>query len=115
MSIVLIQIWFDRNEWQSYPIFLILGLCAITQFNATNTLFQLLSPPRLRGRVLAMHIWALSGLGPFGVLAFGYVAGYTGIRLALQIGGVCVLIGALWGWAYQKGLRGIDDALAERD
>jgi hypothetical protein len=88
------------------------GGCTIVQFNSTNALFQILSPDRLRGRVLSMHIWALNGLSPFGVLLAGWLAtrsrlaasaqvhvlgGFPtwGVRLAIFAGGIFVLAGAL--------------------
>ncbi|MCB8932744.1 MAG: MFS transporter [Fimbriimonadaceae bacterium] len=98
---------FARTGPAAYPILALIGAAAIMQFNTTNTLFQLLSPDRLRGRVLAMHIWALSGLGPFGVLFFGWLAHGTSLQLALHVGGACVLAGGLWGWAFRRGLAGV--------
>lgn len=109
LAICLITLGFVRNEWLAYPLFAILGMCAITQFNLTNTLFQTLAPPRLRGRVLAMHIWSLNGIGPFGILALGYLADARGLPFALQLGGAIVLVGAIWSWINQKGLAGVDD------
>lgn len=60
-----------------FLFFAIAGGCAMIQFNTTNALFQTLSPPRLRGRVIAMHVWALAGMGPFGALLFGWIAQQT--------------------------------------
>ncbi|HVT13464.1 MAG TPA: MFS transporter [Fimbriimonadaceae bacterium] len=110
LAVALIVLGFVRSEYAAYPIFGALGMCAITHFNITNTLFQTIAPPRLRGRVLAMHIWALNGLGPFGVLMFGYIADAFGMPLALQGGGAVVLLGALWSWVNGKSLQGVDDA-----
>jgi len=109
LGVALFMLGFARTEEIAFPIMGVLGMCSITHFNLTNTLFQTLSPPRLRGRVLAMHIWALSGLGPFGALAFGYIAQTSGLPFALHLGGALVLVGALWAWIYKKGLQGIDD------
>lgn len=96
-----------REVWLAYPMFALLGFSSVTIFNTCNTLFQTLSPERLRGRVLAMHVWALSGLGPFGVWGFGYLAQRTGLPFALQLGGLVVLIAALYGWAFSKGLADV--------
>lgn len=110
LGVTLIVLSFAGSQWQAFPCFAILGMCAITHFNVTNTLFQTLSPPRLRGRVLAMHIWALSGLGPFGTLAFGFVAKAIGLPIALQIGGGIVCVGAIYAWIFRASLKGVDDA-----
>ena len=109
MAVALLVLGFVRNEWVAYPIFIVLGMCSITQFNLTNTLFQTLAPPRLRGRVLAMHMWALNGLGPFGILAFGYIAQRVNLPIALQIGGAIILIGATWAWFNGGSLKGVDN------
>jgi hypothetical protein len=96
-----------ESVWLAYPVFAFLGFASVTIFNTCNTLFQTLSPERLRGRVLAMHVWALSGLGPFGVWGFGYLAQRSGLPFALQTGGLIVLAAALYGWLFRKGLQGV--------
>src|SRR2546423_2883289 len=63
--------------WIAFPVIMVIGCSVMIQFNTTNTLFQLLSPERLRGRVMAMHQWAIGGLGAFGTLFFGWFAGNT--------------------------------------
>ncbi len=85
----------------------IIGMATISQFNVTNTLFQTLSPDRLRGRVLSMHIWALSGLGPIGTLGAGVLARQVGIPITLKIGGGVILLFAAWAWAFRRGLEGV--------
>jgi MFS family permease len=115
MGVAIFLLGYVRTSWLAFPLLLVIGCGVMVQFNTTNTLFQLLSPDRLRGRVLAMHQWAIGGLGPFGTLFFGWFAentkvrhlihfqGYSfntpvgGLPLALKIGGACILLGALWG------------------
>jgi hypothetical protein len=82
----------------AYPLLATIGFCAVAQFNSTNTLFQLLAPDRLRGRVLSMHIWALSGLNPLGTVFFGWYAERTSIPTTLFVCGFAVLLCAGWGW-----------------
>jgi hypothetical protein len=38
-----------------------------------------------------MHIWALSGIGPFGVLFFGDLAERVGLARAIRIGGLIMI------------------------
>lgn len=95
------------TPWVAYSVFVVLGMASVAQFNVTNTLFQLLSPDRLRGRVLSMHIWALSGLGPFGTLMGGYLARSTSIPVTLKVGGTLILGAATWGWLFRRGLAGV--------
>ena len=101
-GLALVALGFARSGLVAFPLFGILGMCAIMQFNSTNALFQMIAPDRLRGRVIAMHIWALSGLGPFGTLFFGWLASRTSLPLVLHIGGVLVLAFAIWGWTQKK-------------
>ncbi len=113
------------SAWVVYPMLILMGAASVTQLNTTNALFQLLSPERLRGRVLAMHIWAINGFSPFGVLMFGWVArttrvnpflhlsGWTarlpvtGVPLSLQLGGVCVVLGAIAASTTRQGLANL--------
>lgn len=90
------------NRTLVLPLLAVLGMCSIMQLNSTNALFQLISPEPLRGRVLAMHVWALSGLGPFGTLFLGWLARETSLPFVLQVGGACVFLGALWGWTQKR-------------
>lgn len=117
MGLSLLVVAFARSPWFAFPCFAVMGGSAILQFNTTNSLFQLLSPERLRGRVISMHVWALSGLGPFGTLFFGWLARQTkgdprsalqGIPLVMLIGGGCVLLGAFWGYKNRARLKGVE-------
>lgn len=117
IGVGLISLALVRSPMLAFPLLAIIGGSVIIQFNTTNTLFQLLSPDHLRGRVLSMHIWAIAGLGPFGILFFGWLAGATqgnarlplsGIPLALSAGGLCVLLGAAWGWKNRARLTGVE-------
>jgi len=102
-----------RQPFYAYIAMAFVGAATLIQFNTTNSLFQTLAPERLRGRVLSMHIWALNGLSPFGVLFFGWlaeatrnnpdvmIAGHhytlpsTGVALACDVGAVLMLVGTL--------------------
>jgi MFS family permease len=74
VGVALVVLGYTSSPFIAFPMLALVGMGTICQFNTTNTLFQLLSPEHLRGRVLAMHIWALSGLSPVGLLLFGYIA-----------------------------------------
>lgn len=113
MGLSLLVMGTSRVVWLSYAAVFVAGLCTLVQFNTTNTLFQLLSPPKLRGRVLAMHMWALSGLGPVGALGFGILAERTSMMLSLSIAGVLTLLCGVWGWTQTKVLMASIDAHLE--
>jgi MFS family permease len=94
-----------QSVWLAYVCVAITGACTIMQFNTTNTLFQMIAPARLRGRVLAMHMWAVSGLAPVGVLLFGGVAYGLGVRAALMIGGLVLAVAAAITWVKTTDMR----------
>jgi hypothetical protein len=75
-----------------------MGACTMLQFNTTNTLFQIISPAQLRGRVLSMHMWAVMGVSPFGTLFFGWFAGQTSLTGAFLLGGSVMAVGAACSW-----------------
>ncbi len=104
MGLALVTLSFIREPWIAFFLMALAGMSGVVQFNTTNTLFQLLSPPNLRGRVLSMHIWALSGLAPFGILFFGWFARQVSIPSAILLGGSIVLAGALLGWLHRSRL-----------
>lgn len=85
-----------RSPWLAFPVLGAIGFGTIVQFNTTNTLFQLMSPPHLRGRVLSMHMWALAGLAPVGILVFGLIAEHVSLPIALASGSALAAIGSLW-------------------
>lgn len=123
MGVCLIALSFSRSAWTAFPLFFVMGVAQVVHFNTTNTLFQMIAPERLRGRVLAMHIWALSGLYPVGLLLFFWLASYLrnplpwfggetlgiplqGLPILIGIGGTLVSIGAAYSWSTRKALEG---------
>ena len=83
MALGLAGLSFMENRFAVLGILVALGMASVTLFNTCNSLFQLIAPERLRGRVLSMHIWALSGVGPLGVYPFGLLAEHFGLKYAL--------------------------------
>lgn len=102
------------NPAIAFPLFAILGFAVVTQFNTTNTMFQVLAPEALRGRVIAMHIWALSGLGAIGNLAMGWVAQQTSVQSAVVISGAFVLLGAGIAWTKKQAFSDLRASLEKR-
>jgi MFS family permease len=128
LGLALVGLSFVREPIFAFPLFFLTGLCTVMQFNTSNTVFQILATERNRGRVLSMHIWALNGLSPFGLLFFGWLASASrgwhhshipkfgpfematntgGPALALLVGGVLVLFGAVGAWLSRSGLHGL--------
>ena len=115
MVVGLLAISIIRVEPVAWLFLALLGGSTMVQFNTTNSLFQLLSPERLRGRTLSMHIWALNGLSPFGVLGLGYFASVTriaplavfggGVQAALRLGFILMVLGLAFGLNQRRHLR----------
>jgi MFS family permease len=98
VGVALVILSYTTNPYIAFPMLALVGMGTITQFNVTNTLFQMLSPERLRGRVLAMHIWAISGLGPIGLLLFGWIAKQIPDQLQAGTVGIQTAIALTPGW-----------------
>lgn len=98
VAIALCLLAWAPNQAIAMVCLAICGMGTIMQFNTSNTLFQLIAPAHLRGRALAMHMWAVSGVAPAGILIFGWVADRFGINAALASGGGILLAWSVWGW-----------------
>lgn len=70
----------------------VLGASQVAYYATTNTLIQLLVPPRLRGRVLSLYVLTSLGVIPFGNLVAGLVAERFGPTVALAGGGFLTLL-----------------------
>jgi MFS family permease len=97
-TLALLGLSFVTVPWVAFILVGCLGAAMMTQFNTTNTLFQMISPARLRGRVLSMHMWAISGATPFGIILFGWVSREASLQVAFWIGGAAVGVGAIASW-----------------
>lgn len=102
LAVCTLLLAFVRIPAAAYLVMGVMGACTIIQFNTTNTLFQLMSPENLRGRVISMHMWAISGLAPIGVFVFGYVSEWYGISTALATGGALLAMSFVWSLTQQK-------------
>ncbi len=96
---------FVTNVWVAFPILVLLGMSNVTIFNTCNSLFQLIAPERLRGRVISMHVWALSGIGPLGIYPFGLLAEKFLLPFALRVAAILTMVVALWAWTKKLSLE----------
>ena len=104
-AVGLLLLSFTSNLWFAFPVLILLGVSNVTIFNTCNSLFQMIAPEHLRGRVISMHIWALSGIGPLGVYPFGWLAERYGLPFALQLSAGLTLALAIWGWTRKLSLE----------
>ena len=78
-----------------------LGASQVAYYTSTNTLIQLLSPGRLRGRIMSIYVLTSIGISPIGSLLAGGVAEVIGAPLTLAAGGVLTIAALLVvGWWY---------------
>ncbi len=67
------------------------GFSVMRQNASANTLIQTLIPDDYRGRIMALYSMTVVGVGPFGSLAAGALAGRIGARWTLLLSGVAIL------------------------
>ncbi len=105
MSLGLVLLSFAPTPALAFPVLFLLGASGVAQFNTTNTLFQLLSPEHLRGRVIAMHMWAISGTMPIGVMFFGWIAKAVSLHAALIGGGAGLALATIWAYVVRANVQ----------
>ena len=96
---------FAASPWFyfSLAIMPLIGYSVMRQMASANTTIQTLIPDEYRGRIMALYAMTVVGLGPFGSLAAGALAGHLGARLTVGLGGI-LAIGAstAFGWSLRR-------------
>jgi MFS family permease len=93
VSLVLFSI--SRNFWVSFALLVPAGFGMMVQMGASNTLLQVMSPDRLRGRVMALYSMMFIGMAPIGALLGGAIAAQIGAPWTVAIGGATCLAGGV--------------------
>jgi predicted MFS family arabinose efflux permease len=83
----------------------VIGFSIMRHNAAANTLIQVLIPDEYRGRIMALYSMTVVGIGPFGSLATGALAGRFGARVTVMCGGILCLIAATFFRLYVRKLR----------
>ncbi len=94
-SVSLVAFSLSRNFWVSTALLVPVGYCMMLQMSASNTLIQAMVPDELRGRVMSVYSMMFMGMAPFGALFGGAVADRLGAPLAVLMGAVACLGGAV--------------------
>jgi MFS family permease len=94
-SISLIAFALSRNFLFSTVLLVPVGFCMMLQMSSSNTLIQAMVPDELRGRVMSVYSMMFMGMGPFGALIAGVIADHLGAPLAVIMGAVAGLGGAV--------------------
>jgi len=98
-SAALLVFFLSTHVWLSYATLFLIGWGAISQMATANTLIQLTTPDRLRGRVMSSFTLVFLGMTTLGNFALGSLAQYIGTKIALSIGAaVCLIIALLFVW-----------------
>jgi predicted MFS family arabinose efflux permease len=87
----------------SLAIMPLMGYSVMRQMASANTTVQTLIHDHYRGRVMALYSMIVVGLGPFGALAVGALAGRFGARSAVLVGGLLAIAAAVaFGWSLRR-------------
>ena len=84
--------------WLAVPAVVAYGFCVSTAGIATQTLIQLASDRRMRGRVLALYGLIFRGGPSIGALGAGIISVHLGLRWPVVIG--ATLLVAAWFWTF---------------
>ena len=91
MSLTVAVFALSRIELLTCVALALLGASQVAYYTSTNTLIQLLSPGRLRGRIMSIYVLTSIGISPIGSLLAGGVAEVIGAPLTLAAGGVLTI------------------------
>jgi MFS family permease len=98
----------SRNLWLSLFALLMVGAFDMVSIIIRNTLVQLGTPDRMRGRVTAVELIFIGASNELGEFESGVTAHWFGTVPAVVLGGVgSLLVTALWAFAF-PGLRTMD-------
>jgi MFS family permease len=86
---------YSPSYYLSLALMPVIGYSVMRQMASANTTIQTSIPDQYRGRIMALYAMIVVGLGPFGSLAAGAIAGTLGARNALACGGVLALAASL--------------------
>jgi MFS family permease len=82
---------------------LLMGYGLMRQLAAANTTIQTMIPDEYRGRIMSLYSMCVVGMGPFGSLGAGAIAGRFGARATMAVGGMLSLAsGAAFSWAIRR-------------
>ena len=70
------------------------GAGMMLQSSALNTMIQVITPDKIRGRVMSFYLMAVTGFGPLGSLITGYAAKSYGVKPVIFALGALTIAGA---------------------
>jgi MFS family permease len=91
-SFAIVAFGLAPSFWLAAALLYVVGFATMIQFGSTNTLIQMMTPDRLRGRAISAYSMMYMGMTPIGSIAAGIIAEHTGARITIAVGGVICLI-----------------------
>lgn len=105
-------ILFSQSHWLPLSMLLLLptAFSLMLLGGSTNTILQMVSEDRMRGRVVAFYAMAFMGMMPWGSLLLGWLATRIGVGEGVTAGGAVVILSAGIAWLDRTERLGIADA-----
>jgi MFS family permease len=86
----------SRVLWLTLAMGFAAGFGLILYVASTNTMLQLSTEDRYRGRIMGLYTFMFIGTAPLGALASGWIAQHWGAPLATSFSALILLGGATW-------------------
>src|SRR5690606_14316412 len=95
----------STEAWLSIPLLALLGACDMVSVSIRETIMQLWTPDRVRGRVNAVNSVFIGASNELGEFRAGLMAAWIGAQAAVVFGGATTMaVAAIWSRAF-PGLR----------
>jgi MFS family permease len=91
-SVAMLAIAPLESVWPAAVLLFMTGGCFSLWTSNANSILQLGSPDRLRGRVVSIYLWAFVGLAPIGSLFAGWLCEVGGTSLSFAVAGATGLV-----------------------
>jgi len=95
LGLSLAALGLSRSYLVSLAILVVAGAVGVVASITANTRLQLLTPNRLRGRVMGIYVLLMGGTTPIGSFLLGEVAGHLGTDVAIMIFGASTVGGVV--------------------
>jgi predicted MFS family arabinose efflux permease len=82
----------------SYVTLVVIGATSTAFLTMSNSVLQLGSEPKMRGRVIGLRAMAVLGARPIGAPIVGWVGEHMGPRYSLAMGALACFAVVAWAW-----------------
>ncbi|MEW5885031.1 MAG: MFS transporter [Armatimonadota bacterium] len=100
----------SAQPYQAMFALALLGMSGSAFLSGANAVYQALSGPEIRGRVISVHIWVVAAANPIGSFVFGRVSERNGLEFAFALGGSVVVAVAVGVYLFSKSIRALSTA-----